>query len=67
MHRIIKNIIAFDGEIVWDKLPSTGKHSRVLDDTKLRELGWQASISLEEGLLKTINWFIENRGKNVRL
>jgi GDP-L-fucose synthase len=63
---IIKNIVNFNGKIYWDKASSAGKHSRVLDNTKLSKLGWQSSTSLENGLRKTIKWFLENRNKNVR-
>ncbi len=64
---LIKNIVEFKGEIVWDEALSTGQHSRVLDDSKLIKLGWQSSIPLEVGLRETIKWFVKNRGKNVRL
>tara|TARA_B110000908_G_scaffold80909_1_gene96970 strand:- start:24343 stop:25287 length:945 start_codon:yes stop_codon:yes gene_type:complete len=63
----IKNIVGFDGEIVWNDKLSVGNHSRILDTSKLNKLGWQSCISLDEGLRKTVNWFNENRGVNVRI
>ena len=64
---LIKSIVEFKGEIIWDEVLSTGQHSRILDDSKLIKLGWQSSISLESGLQETIKWFIKNRGENVRI
>ena len=60
----IANLIAktagFDGEIVWDKSKPDGMPVKVLDVERINRLGWNPSISFEDGLEKTINWYKEN-------
>ena len=44
---------SFEGEIIWDKDKPDGTFQKLLDVSKLRELGWNAKINLSEGLKKT--------------
>lgn len=55
----IKNIIGFTGALVFDITKPDGMPQKLLDISKLRELGWQAQTQLEKGLEKTIAWFIQ--------
>jgi GDP-L-fucose synthase len=57
----IKEKIGFTGSIVWDTTKPNGTPLRKLSNERLRSLGWKPSISLSEGLEKTINWYMENR------
>ena len=63
---ICKDIIGFDGEIIWDSSKPDGMMQKLQSAEKLKNLGWEPEISLEEGLYKTINWFFKNRD-NIRL
>jgi GDP-L-fucose synthase len=56
----IAEITGFDGEIVWDKSKPDGMPVKVLDVERINRLGWNPSISFEDGLEKTINWYKEN-------
>ena len=56
----IAEIAGFDGEIVWDKSKPDGMPVKVLDVERINRLGWNPSISFEDGLEKTINWYKEN-------
>lgn len=49
---IIKNIVGFKGEIVWDTTKPDGTPRKLLDVSKIKALGWQPKISLEEGIKK---------------
>lgn len=61
---IIKHI-GFDGKLVWDTSKPNGQPRRGLDVSRARDLiGWEAKTSFEDGLSRTIQWFIENR-KNI--
>ena len=62
--KIISEELKFEGEIIWDKSKKDGAMSKLQDCTYLSKLGWRPKISLEEGLLKTINWF--KNSKNIR-
>lgn len=57
----IKEKIGFTGEIEWDTTKPNGTPLRKLCNEKLKSLGWKPSISLNQGIEKTINWYLENR------
>jgi len=57
---LIKDIVGFDGEIVNDLSKPDGTPRKLLDVTRLNDLGWEAQISLEEGIKDTYQWFKEN-------
>ena len=50
----------FAGEIEWDASKPDGTPRKVLDVTRLRALGWEPRISLEAGIVDTIQWFESN-------
>jgi len=54
---LIKDIVGFEGEIVNDLSKPDGTPRKLLDVTKLNNLGWEAQISLEEGIKNTYNWY----------
>jgi GDP-L-fucose synthase len=51
----------FNGEIIWDSTKPDGTPRKVLDVTKIKNLGWKPSISLDEGIIQTIQWYRENK------
>jgi|GEM_PF-5761731 len=58
----IADLIDYKGEIVWDKNKPNGQPRRMLDTSKARdEFGFAAKIPFDEGLKKTIDWYINNR------
>ena len=50
----------FAGQIEWDASKPDGTPRKVLDVTRLRALGWEPRISLEAGIVETIQWFESN-------
>ena len=50
----VKTAVGFDGEVHWDSSKPDGTPRKFLDSSKLEELGWKPSLTLEEGLAKTI-------------
>ena len=50
----IKAAVGFDGEINWDTSRPDGTPRKFIDSSKLEDLGWKPSLTLEEGLAKTI-------------
>ncbi len=54
---IIKEEVGYEGKIVFDSTKPDGTPKKLLDVTKLNNIGWTAKTSLREGLRKTINWF----------
>jgi GDP-L-fucose synthase len=57
----ISNQVGYNGEIIWDKNRPDGTPRKVLDVTKISNLGWKPNISLDEGIQSTIDWYLENR------
>jgi len=57
---IIANIVGYSGNIEWDTSRPNGTPNRPLDYSKMIELGWKPKHTLQQGLKKTYQWFIEN-------
>jgi len=56
----VAKVTGFQGEIVFDTTKPDGTPRKLLDVSKMAKLGWQAKTSLEEGLNKTYQWFLNN-------
>ncbi len=57
---LIKEIVGYEGEIVYDASKPDGTPKKLTDNSKLTGLGWQAKTSLEEGIKLTYQWFVKN-------
>ncbi|NNE10892.1 MAG: NAD-dependent epimerase/dehydratase family protein, partial [Ilumatobacter sp.] len=55
----IRSLVNPDAEIVWDATKPDGTPRKLLDVSRLRALGWEPSIELDEGLAGTYGWFLE--------
>lgn len=62
--KLVKQIVGYEGEILTDTTKPDGTPRKLMDVTKLNNLGWKASISLEDGIkkifeeMKDFNWSI---------
>ena len=63
---ICKKIIGFKGDIIWDANKPDGMMRKLQSPKILKDSGWEPKITLENGLIKTINWFLANK-ENLRL
>jgi len=54
---MIRGVVGFAGEIVFDESKPDGTPRKLLDTTRLTELGWRPSISLEDGIASTYDWY----------
>ena len=57
---LICDVVGFDGEFAWDTTKPDGTPRKLLDITKLRNLGWQPAIPLRDGIAQTYDWFLKN-------
>jgi len=64
---MIKSVIDYDGEIAWDTSKPDGTPRKLLDVSRLHEIGWKHQFSLQEGLTNTVAWFVENRDTITRI
>lgn len=56
----IQSVIDHTGTIVWDTNKPDGTPRKLMDVSKMKEIGWEYSIELKEGIEKTYEWFLEN-------
>jgi len=60
--RMVKVIVGFDGEIKHDLTKPDGTPRKLLDVSRLFNLGWRPKVSLEEGIKKSYEYYKENYG-----
>lgn len=58
---LVREIVGFEGEIRYDFSKPEGTPRKLLDVSKAKSLGWEAKISLREGIRKTYNWYCNVR------
>ena len=58
---LVKKVVGFSGGIVYDSSKPDGTPRKLVDVSKLTSLGWQANISLREGIQQTYAWYLENQ------
>jgi GDP-L-fucose synthase len=58
---MICDVIGFKGNLLWDTSKPDGTPRKLLDVSKMRELGWQSTISLRDGIRRTYDWFLQNQ------
>ncbi len=57
---IVSEIIGYPGEVFWDTSKPNGTPRKLLDISRLSALGWNAKISLKEGIKQSYKWYCEN-------
>jgi GDP-L-fucose synthase len=57
---LICDVVGFDGDLAWDTTKPDGTPRKLLDVTRLHDLGWQATIPLRDGIAQTYDWFLGN-------
>lgn len=55
---MVKFVIEYEGNIVWDVLQPNGMPRKLLDSNRLTAMGWQAKINLLEGIRKTYQFYL---------
>ncbi len=58
----IARMTGFEGDFVWDTTKPNGQPRRALDTSRAKEkFGFEAEVDFDEGLQKTIDWYVANR------
>lgn len=57
---IIQKTTGHQGEILWDTTKPNGTPRKLMDVTRLKDLGWKPSVELQEGISRTYEWYLEN-------
>ena len=56
----IQKVIGYRGKIIWDSSKPDGTPRKLMDISKMHQLGWKHQTELENGIHKTYEWFLEN-------
>ena len=59
----IQKVTGHQGGIIWDSSKPDGTPRKLMDVSKMKELGWESSTELKEGIEKTYAWFLNNTHK----
>ena len=57
----ISKAVGFSGEISWDSSKPDGTMRKILDSSKIADLGWKPLISLDQGIASTVEWYLQNK------
>jgi GDP-L-fucose synthase len=57
---LICEVVGFDGKLAWDTTKPDGTPRKLLDTTKLNNLGWRPAVPLRDGIARTYDWFRAN-------
>jgi GDP-L-fucose synthase len=60
---LIADVVGYKGKIVFNPTFPDGTLEKLMNSSRMRELGWEPTISLEDGLRKTYDWYLENRSR----
>jgi len=57
---LIKKVVGFEGELNFNSSFPDGNPTKILDSSRINNLGWKSKISLEEGIKNTYEWYVDN-------
>ncbi len=57
---IVKKVVGFEGKIIYDKSKPDGTPRKLMDVSRIHNLGWKHRTTLEEGIRKAYNWFLKH-------
>ncbi|EAR12259.1 GDP-fucose synthetase [Polaribacter irgensii 23-P] len=58
--KTIQKVTGHQGEIIWDSSKPDGTPRKLMDVSKMKNVGWEYSTAFKEGIEKTYAWFLEN-------
>jgi len=56
----IQKVVGHKGNILWDSSKPDGTPRKLMDISKMKEMSWQYTTELEDGIKKTYQWYLEN-------
>lgn len=57
----VAKVVGFEGDIIFDITKPDGAPRKLMNVDRLKSLGWEYSVSLEMGLAKAYQWFVDNK------
>lgn len=59
LSEIIKDVVGYEGEIIWDSTMPDGMARKLMDTTRLTQAGWTRRIELTEGIRQAYQWYLD--------
>ena len=59
---LVAGVVGYTGKVEWDTSKPDGTPRKLLDVSRIQELGWSAEIPLDEGVRSTYRWYLEHLG-----
>jgi GDP-L-fucose synthase len=60
---MVAGVVGYDGELVQDTSKPDGTPRKLLDVSKINDLGWKATVPLRDGIAATYQWFLEHQAE----
>jgi GDP-L-fucose synthase len=60
MAETMKEVVGFKGELIFDTTKPDGTPRKLIDVTRLENMGWKYSVNLKDGLVDTYKWYLED-------
>ena len=57
---LIRDVVGAESEMRWDTDKPDGTPRKLLDVSRLHDLGWSASVGLRDGIASTYDWFLDS-------
>jgi len=59
------NVVEFDGDLVFNPSKPDGTPKKLLDVSRIKDIGWEARIGLEQGIRETYKWYVNHLWRQV--
>jgi GDP-L-fucose synthase len=56
----VREVVQFHGEIIWDSSKPDGTPRKLLDVSRIRDLGWSHEIELRQGISDVYDWYLSS-------
>ena len=63
--RLVMEVLGHDGEIVMDPTKPDGTPRKLMDNSRLKAMGWTPRVSLREGIARAYAAFLNGDGRNI--
>ena len=61
MAEIMKQVVGYEGNLTFDTTKPDGSPRKLIDVSRLSNMGWKYNVDLEDGLEKTYKWYLKNK------
>ena len=58
---MVKDVVGYNGRIEYDAGKPDGTPRKLVDVSRINQLGWSAKIDLRDGIRQTYRWFLDNQ------